>query len=106
MASPVDVRVSAQLRVCLMPHRQSIHIQIKQLIVIVTESILEMRRTSSCEQWSKTEQKYVTVTRPNIVCEYNSKMGGVDMSDRMMSYYRMCVRTKKWTIRTSQIWIL
>ncbi|KAJ0006377.1 hypothetical protein NQD34_013650 [Periophthalmus magnuspinnatus] len=47
---------------------------------------------------AKKEKKYVTITQPNIVRKYNSKMGGVDMSDRMMSYYRMCVRMKKWTI--------
>lgn len=67
--------------------------------VVMPSTVHSEQPEDTCEQWSKKENKYVTVTRPNIVREYNSEMGGVDMSDRMMSYYRMCVRTKKWTIR-------
>ncbi|XP_049905131.1 zinc finger MYM-type protein 2 isoform X1 [Epinephelus moara] len=51
------------------------------------------------QQWSKKDKRHVTVTRPSIVCEYNSKMAGVNLVDRMMNYYQMSVRTKKWTIR-------
>ena len=53
----------------------------------------------TCQRWSKKDKQYVTVTRPSIVCEYNFKMDGVDLVDRMMSYDQMSVRTKKWTIR-------
>ncbi|XP_071063273.1 piggyBac transposable element-derived protein 3-like [Pseudochaenichthys georgianus] len=53
----------------------------------------------TCQCWDKKLKQYVTVSRPSIVREYNLKMGGVDLIDRMISYYRMSARTKKWTMQ-------
>ena len=53
-----------------------------------------------CRRWSKVDNAYINVQRPAIIKQYNEKMGGVDLSDRMIAYYRMCARTKKWTVCT------
>ncbi|TWW54301.1 hypothetical protein D4764_0194800 [Takifugu flavidus] len=58
-----------------------------------------MKPEDTCQRWDKKQKKYVSVSRPCIVREYNLKMGGVDLIDRMISYYRMSSRTKKWTFR-------
>ncbi|XP_064214102.1 uncharacterized protein LOC135266773 [Tribolium castaneum] len=52
-----------------------------------------------CKKWSKKEAKYIQVPRPNIVSKYNECMGGIDLIDRMISYYRIQARCKKWTVR-------
>lgn len=50
-------------------------------------------------RWDKKEAKYVLVPCPNTVASYNKSMGGVDLCDRIISYYRIAMRTKKWPVR-------
>lgn len=67
--------------------------------VLTLSTVHAEQPEDTCQRWSKKDKKYVTAKRPSIMSEYISKMGGVDMSDRMINYYRRSVRTKKWTIR-------
>lgn len=53
-----------------------------------------------CKRWSKEARVHLEVPRPQAVSKYNKFMGGVDMSDRMILYYRNGYRTNKWTLRT------
>jgi len=50
-------------------------------------------------RWDKKNSKYILVPCPNSINSYNSSMGGVDLCDRLISYYRNCMRTKKWSVR-------
>lgn len=63
--------------------------------VLMLSAVHSKEPEDTCQRWSKKDKCYITMRRPNIVQEYNAKMGWVDLSDRMM---RMSVRTKKWTI--------
>lgn len=58
-----------------------------------------MEPVDECTRFSKKERKKVAVERPAAVAEYNAHMGGVDLCDRMFSYYPTTMHTKKRTIR-------
>ena len=36
------------------------------------------------------------ITKPNIICEYNKNMGGVDKCDQYLSYYALTRKSMKW----------
>lgn len=67
--------------------------------VILASTIHDANPTDVCKRWSKKEKAYINVVRPNVIKTYNSAMGGVDMLDTMISYYRISARTRRWAVR-------
>ncbi|KAF2890899.1 hypothetical protein ILUMI_15274 [Ignelater luminosus] len=49
---------------------------------------------ASARRYSKVNKAYVNVQRPDIVKQYNTNMGGVDLVNRMIAAYRSYHRTK------------
>ena len=46
--------------------------------------------------YSKAEKKLVEIIQPNVVAEYNYRMGGVDRFDQNIATYMITQRSKKW----------
>ena len=49
--------------------------------------------------WNNKRKVYEEIEIPEIVEIYNANMGGVDLFDQYMSYYRVFIKSKKWTCR-------
>ncbi|XP_049268932.1 piggyBac transposable element-derived protein 2-like [Rhipicephalus sanguineus] len=67
--------------------------------VMILSTACGITPEGTCRRWSKEERKKVDVPQPHCIKTYNKNMGGVDLADRYVSYYRTKIRTKKWTIR-------
>ncbi|KAH6933982.1 hypothetical protein HPB50_019370 [Hyalomma asiaticum] len=67
--------------------------------VLLLSSAFGTEPEGKCRRWEKDEKKKVDVTQPDVVKKYNANMGGVDLIDRYISYYRISLRTRKWTVR-------
>lgn len=50
-------------------------------------------------RWDKKKARYVDIKQPEVVNDYNFAMGGVDLLDQYISYYRIFIKSKKWTLR-------
>lgn len=51
------------------------------------------------KRWSAREKKHINVSRPNVIKAYNQYMGGVDLSDMLISLYRINIRSKKYYMK-------
>ncbi|ROT86068.1 putative piggyBac transposable element-derived protein 3-like [Penaeus vannamei] len=68
-------------------------------LVLMASNEFSIDDEDICQRWSKVTNARVDVKRPRVVREYNRAMGGVDVHDQLVSYYRSPNRTKKWTVR-------
>ncbi|XP_049855114.1 piggyBac transposable element-derived protein 3-like [Schistocerca gregaria] len=51
------------------------------------------------KRWSVGERKYIDVPRPDIVREYNRSVGGVDLHDMLVAFYRNNIGVKRFYLR-------
>ncbi|XP_036346069.1 piggyBac transposable element-derived protein 3-like [Rhagoletis pomonella] len=68
-------------------------------VVNLASNFVGIGTADKARRWDKDSQGYIEVFRPEVVRLYNESMGGVDLLDQMIQYYRINIRTKKWTIR-------
>jgi len=68
-------------------------------IVNMCSNLIISGISDTVQRWNKKEKKYVGVERPEVIKLYNQSMGGVDKYDQLISYYRIFLKSKKWTLR-------
>jgi len=49
--------------------------------------------------WDKKTKQYLDIEQPEVIKMYNKSMGGVDKIDQLIAYYRIFIKSKKWTLR-------
>lgn len=67
--------------------------------VHLASNFVGIGESNTAKRWDKKQKKHIDVTRPEIVSQYNNGMGGVDLLDQLISYYRVFIRSRKWTLR-------
>ena len=54
---------------------------------------------SDIRRWDRIKKEYIEISCPNVVKEYNKSMGGVDLSDMLISLYRTNIKSKRWYLK-------
>lgn len=57
--------------------------------VLCCSTAVRKHPEGKCTRWSKQVNKRIDVKRPKIIEDYNRFMGGVDLADHLISYYRI-----------------
>lgn len=68
-------------------------------IVNTISTYVGSQPTSKVRRFCKKTKSYIEISRPQSIAVYNSYMGGVDLLDSMLGYYRIQIRSKKWYMR-------
>jgi len=67
--------------------------------VSLISTVAGLDPVKNVQRWCKKDKKYIEVPCPAVVQNYNANMGGVDVVDQMIEYYRMYHKTRKWTLK-------
>lgn len=67
--------------------------------VLMASNFHGAQPTSEVLRWDAKTKQHIKITCPAVVREYNKSMGGVDICDQMLEYYRTFFKTRKWTVK-------
>lgn len=67
--------------------------------VLMVSTAFGAEPRTQVSRWDKKRKRYIEVSCPAIVKNYNTFMGGVDVCDQMMEAYRTWRKTRKWTVK-------
>jgi len=67
--------------------------------IVMASNFITSGTPDVVKRWDKKNKRYIEVERPEIIKLYNKSMGGVDKHDQLVSYYRVFMKSKKWTLR-------
>jgi DNA excision repair protein ERCC-6 len=65
-------------------------------VVTVASNCYGVNPLGQAQRWSNAQKKQIVIPQPNLIQQYNGKMGGVDRMDQNISLYRISLRSKKW----------
>ncbi|CAK1599208.1 unnamed protein product [Parnassius mnemosyne] len=61
--------------------------------------VIKWMETTFVKRWDKSTSVFMDISAPNTITNYNRHMGGVDILDQSMEYYRTFMKTRKWTLK-------
>ena len=67
--------------------------------VHVCSTYINPEKSVEVKRWDRTAKKYIKENYSEIVQKYNRNMGGVNLSDMLISLYRTNIKTKRWYIK-------
>lgn len=67
--------------------------------VVLASNFVGVGNEDYVERWDKKSKAYQKIKRSEVVRLYNQAMGGVDLLDQLIGYYRIFIKSKKWTLR-------
>ena len=65
-------------------------------IVTLLSNFVSSERVTELKQFSKVMKETIKIKCINLVQEYNRHMGGADLLDLLLGYYRNKIKSKKW----------
>lgn len=68
-------------------------------VVTTLSNYLGAEPTTPIQRYNRRTKTHVVVKRPLCIGQYNEGMGGVDLMDSLLGYYKISLKTKKWYMR-------